>query len=170
MAKKCMSCGGAMKKMQKGGTNVKMGIYGIPQENIGTSSQYQPTAKKGGAVKKMAKGGPVKKMLKGGPSGEALRLRGMDMKFNGIDLKDAGTYQKELGREMKIAGKGLKAKGMVKKAEGQTLKAAGKILSKKQTGGATKFGMLSVKAGVDKNPRATAADRIAGAKKSVKKK
>jgi hypothetical protein len=29
-----------------------MGIYGIPQENIGTSSQFMPTAKKGGSVKK----------------------------------------------------------------------------------------------------------------------
>jgi hypothetical protein len=29
---------------------------------------------------------------------------------------------------------------------------------------ATKFGMLSVKAGIDKNPKPTAADRIAGAK------
>jgi hypothetical protein len=35
-------------------------------------------------------------------------------------------------------------------------------------GGST-FGMLSVKAGVDKNPKATAADRIAGAKMSKKK-
>ena len=112
---------------------------------------------------------PVKKMQKGGASGEDLRFRGIDMKYNGIDLKDAGTYQKELGREMKTIGKGLKAKGMVKKAEGKTLKAAGKILSKKQKGGATNFGMLSVKAGVDKNPRATAADRIAGARKTVKK-
>ena len=29
---------------------------------------------------------------------------------------------------------------------------------------ATKFGMLSVKAGIDKNPKPTAADRIAGAR------
>ena len=35
-------------------------------------------------------------------------------------------------------------------------------------GGST-FGMLSVKAGVDKNPKATAADRIAGAKMNKKK-
>jgi len=35
-------------------------------------------------------------------------------------------------------------------------------------GGSTSFGMLSVKAGVDKNPKATAADRIAGAKMSKK--
>ena len=31
-----------------------------------------------------------------------------------------------------------------------------------------KFGMLSVKAGVDKNPKATFADKIAGAKKMAK--
>jgi hypothetical protein len=32
----------------------------------------------------------------------------------------------------------------------------------------TSFGMLSVKAGIDKNPKPTAADRIAGAKKQAK--
>ena len=36
----------------KGSSNASMGIYGIPQENMGTSSQYTPVAKKGGAVKK----------------------------------------------------------------------------------------------------------------------
>ena len=35
---------------------------------------------------------------------------------------------------------------------------------KMKNGGSTSFGMLSVKAGVDKNPKPTAADRIAGAK------
>ena len=35
-------------------------------------------------------------------------------------------------------------------------------------GGSTSFGMLSVKAGVDKNPKPTAADRIAGAKMKKK--
>lgn len=35
---------------------------------------------------------------------------------------------------------------------------------KMKSGGKTSFGMLSVKAGVDKNPNPTAADRIAGAK------
>jgi len=34
--------------------------------------------------------------------------------------------------------------------------------------GKNDFGMLSVKAGVDKNPKATQADRIAGATKRVK--
>tara|TARA_R100000654_G_scaffold24700_2_gene47744 strand:- start:1134 stop:1490 length:357 start_codon:yes stop_codon:yes gene_type:complete len=40
---------------------------------------------------------------------------------------------------------------------------------KKKSSKASKFGMLSVKAGIDKNPNPTAADRIAGAKKGKKK-
>ena len=35
-------------------------------------------------------------------------------------------------------------------------------------GGATDFGMLSVKAGIDKNPKPTQADRIAGATKNMR--
>jgi hypothetical protein len=54
-----------------------------------------------------------------------------------------------------------------------SMKAAGKK-PKMAKGGSTSFGMLSVKKGVDNNPAATQADRIAGAtmKKggSVKKK
>ena len=48
----------------------------------------------------------------------------------------------------------------------------GGSVKKYAKGGSTAFGMLSVKAGIDKNPKPTAADRIAGAKKkggSVKK-
>jgi hypothetical protein len=37
----------------------------------------------------------------------------------------------------------------------------------KRDGGATDFGMLSVKAGIDNNPKATQADRIAGATKKA---
>lgn len=102
MKTKCMQCGGATKKMAKGGQalnnakgyakpqtggdNVKMGIYGIPNAGRTDSLGF----KKGGTVKKYAKGG------------------------------------------------------------------------------STAFGMLSVKAGIDKNPKPTAADRIAGAKKKAK--
>jgi hypothetical protein len=39
---------------------------------------------------------------------------------------------------------------------------------KKKDGGATDFGMLSVKAGIDKNPNPTQADRIAGATKKAR--
>jgi hypothetical protein len=39
----------------------------------------------------------------------------------------------------------------------------------KAGGSKSSFGMLSVKAGIDNNPKPTAADRIAGAKKSAGK-
>ena len=39
----------------------------------------------------------------------------------------------------------------------------------KKAKGGTSFGMLSVKAGIDKNPNPTQADRIAGAKGMAKK-
>jgi hypothetical protein len=42
-----------------------------------------------------------------------------------------------------------------------------KLKTKKAKSGG-EFGMLSVKAGIDKNPKPTAADRIAGAKKQAK--
>ena len=58
--------GGAIKKMAVGGTTTKRivkkstgGMYGIPQENLGTSGQYG-FGKKGGAVKKMKTGGTTK--------------------------------------------------------------------------------------------------------------
>jgi hypothetical protein len=48
------------------------------------------------------------------------------------------------------------------------LKKKGGAVKKMAKGGST-FGMLSVKAGIDKNPKPTAADRIAGATKNKKK-
>ena len=62
-----MSCGGPMKKMAVGGTTTKRiikkstgGMYGIPQENMGTSGQYG-FAKKGGVTKKYGYGGSTTK-------------------------------------------------------------------------------------------------------------
>ena len=40
----------------------------------------------------------------------------------------------------------------------------------KEGGTKSKFGLLSVIAGIDNNPKPTAADRIAGAKKNSRKK
>ena len=45
----------------------------------------------------------------------------------------------------------------------------GKDVKKEVKGGGSDFGMLSVKAGIDKNPNATQADRIAGATKGKKR-
>jgi hypothetical protein len=53
-----------------------------------------------------------------------------------------------------------------KYAPNKMQKDGGKMKKKAKSGG--NFGMLSVKAGIDKNPKPTAADRIAGAKKQAK--
>ena len=57
---------------------------------------------------------------------------------------------------------------MKKKSDVQKIKEAfaPKVSKNKK---ASKFGMLSVKAGIDKNPNPTQADRIAGAKMKNKK-
>jgi len=61
-----------------------------------------------------------------------------------------------------VSPKGYKVGGRVKKMGGGMMKR--KMLKK-----GTEFGMLSVKAGIDKNPKPTQADRIAGAKMNKKK-
>jgi hypothetical protein len=43
------------------------------------------------------------------------------------------------------------------------------VMQRKMAKGGSSFGMLSVKAGIDKNPKPTAADRIAGAKMRKRK-
>ncbi len=65
--------------------------------------------------------------------------------------------------------KGYKAGGRVKKMGGGMAKR--KMLKAGSNGNGKKkaFGMLSVKAGIDKNPNATYADKIAGAKMKSKK-
>ena len=49
-----------------------------------------------------------------------------------------------------------------------TMKKGGRVNTKKTMAKGGSFGMLSVKAGVDKNPKPTIADRIAGAKMKMK--
>jgi hypothetical protein len=63
--------------------------------------------------------------------------------------------------QMKKGGSSKSSKQQA--AIAMSMKAAGKK-PKMAKGGSTSFGMLSVKAGVDNNPKPTAADRIAGAK------
>ena len=63
--------------------------------------------------------------------------------------------RKEFLRERKMGG-GMMGRPMYKKG------------SKKAVGKKSDFGMLSVKAGIDNNPKPTQADRIAGAKMKKK--
>ncbi len=122
MAKKCMQCGGATKKMAKGGMPTK--VLGPAKKPFAAGIPFFTGA---------GQTGP-EYMKKGGAMGKA--------KFG------ATTPVKESCK-----------KGMVRSADGKCVMERPKF----QKGGSS-FGMLSVKAGVDKNPNPTAADRIAGAK------
>lgn len=93
-----------MKKMAVGGTTTKRiikkstgGMYGIPQENLGTSGQYG-FAKKGGATKKMQNGGltnGAKKVQKQGPIKTIKKVvkkitRPLKKAQNGIEMNGYG--------------------------------------------------------------------------------
>ena len=93
--------------------------------------------------------------------------------------KDGRTAKKDLYYYMNRA----KKRGTSKPGKGtvtdKALKDSAKTANKKmmggekekmmyKKGGKSEFGMLSVKAGYDNNPNATAADRIVGAKKGQK--
>jgi len=123
-----------------------------------------------GGTKKMAKGGPINK-----PMTYAPRQKGDTNQHMGIfgapqigqGAMDGKTGQmKKGGVTVSRAVQASCKNGYVRSADGGCVKARPVQF---KTGGST-FGMLSVKAGIDKNPKPTAADRIAGAKKTSKKK
>ena len=75
--------------------------------------------------------------------------------------KKKGKYGGDIPARKEVPGN---PHGITKKdQEGNT------ILMAKDGGSASKFGMLSVKAGIDNNPNPTQADRIAGATKKMKR-
>jgi len=79
-------------------------------------------------------------------------------------IKEKTTNKAKMGNFKNIINQSVTGKITTEGAE-QAIK---KIVLTKAGGGATDFGMLSVKAGIDKNPKATQADRIAGAKMKEK--
>jgi hypothetical protein len=132
-------------------------------------------AKCGGTMKKMAKGGPINKPMtyakaqKG--EGDNFELKGVPR--TGFGQTDGKNGQMKKGGNVK-AVKHSCPPGMVRSASGGCIAERkpgmkkGGAMKKMAKGGSTSFGMLSVKAGIDKNPRPTAADRIAGAKMKKK--
>lgn len=177
MKKMCAKCGGSMKKYQKGGSSKSSEIKYLPskaaydksirdmggpdnppvqlspreiynakmeQKKRSVVNKMYPTTgipKKGTGAKKYAKGGSTMKTTVGSatPKGQIYGIPQTGP--TGPNYQGIDT--------MKKGGAVKKVKKMAK-------------------GGATSFGMLSVKAGVDNNPKPTAADRIAGAKKKAK--
>ena len=76
--------------------------------------------------------------------------------------------KKHSALQTKLEDKGFQKSAINKVESMRPMKKGGMMMKKKAKNG-TSFGMLSVKAGVDKNPKPTAADRIAGAKGLAKK-
>jgi hypothetical protein len=140
---------------------------GFQEKSLSKAAALKPASKgslmkKGGKIIKKAQNGIVK----------SLKKAGADIKQADRDYKSSDSL-----RKLPITGKTLKEKlensktnrakadslyKVAKKREAGEMKKGGKMIKKAKNG--TSFGMLSVKAGVDKNPKPTAADRIAGAK------
>lgn len=139
--------------------------------------------KNGGAIKKMQPGGatgpnpnPTGKRkfedLLGAAAGIA-GIVGASSYFNSdkaaarqkarLDKKEVRKEARQDARQDRQTARAV-AKSNKKEKEG--FKATSSASFK--NGGATSFGMLSVKAGIDKNPKPTDADRIAGAKMKKK--
>lgn len=139
MAKKCMSCGGSMNKMAKGGIpKAQKGIVtkvmsgkGSPLYQEKPSSKYYPAPFKAPVI---GGGGPT-------PASELEKYS---------NWFERPTNKEDMKKRNPAA---FDSKGNYKP-----------FMNIRKKGGSTSFGMLSVKAGVDKNPKPTAADRIAGAK------
>ena len=180
MKKMCAKCGGATKtKMAKGGSmkttvgskSAKSFIAGIPNGGpTGPNYQGVDTMKKGGATKKKYQNGgytnttpgemlDYSKMNRGSKIGDKLRAAGS--KIRSAVKKAPAPVERPVPMDRMNTNT----------TPGQVfmppMKKGG--MTKKYAKGGSSFGMLSVKAGVDKNPKATAADRIAGAKMNKKK-
>ena len=178
--KMCAKCGGSMKKggatkkMAKGGVQK---IVGMPGYNATT---YPTTMKKGGAMKKMQSGGanpnPTGKKKFEDIIGAGAGIAGIIGASSYFNSDKAAAKQKARLEKRDVR----KEKGDVRKEARQTSRDLAKSKRREEKGfkatsspsfkkgGSTSFGMLSVKAGVDKNPKPTAADRIAGAKMKKK--
>jgi hypothetical protein len=140
--------------------------------SIGNQNPEMEFEKRGGAIKK--KGGAMKK-LGCAQCGKAMKKGGVKKMAAGGSttnkLNNARGFAKSPkgGGNQKLQIYGIPNAGMTgpdRNSQTETMKKGGSM--KKYAKGGSTFGMLSVKAGVDNNPNATAADRIAGATKKAK--
>lgn len=160
-----------IKRMEK--NEVKSAKREIRREKRLTSNSL---FKKGGAIKKMQPGGatgpnpnptgkkPFEDIL--GAAAGIAGILGASSYFNSDKAAARQKARLEKRDEKKEARQTARNLAKSKRREEKGFKAISGPSFK--NGGTTSFGMLSVKAGIDKNPKPTAADRIAGAKKNKK--
>lgn len=185
-----MKAGGSVKKVKKMANGGSAEIVGMPKYSNNPRSEQGRILQKGGAIKKYQDGAETiaeinkkdRRDIMRTPSGRAgviisaLGSAAIGAKVIADKIKAKRAAKKEAKEKKKKATETPKAKfgtsvavkssckqGMVRSPDGNCVMSRPKFKS----GGS--FGMLSVKAGIDKNPKPTAADRIAGAKMSKKK-
>ena len=142
--------------MKKGGKIIKKAQYGFNLGKAAGAAAGKVTRFKEG-VKKA--GEDIKQAERNYKTADSLRNVKPKMGPKGFNaMMDEQMSRKEKADSLRKAGRKLEG------LESLDYKKGGKIIKKAQNGKKTSFGMLSVKAGVDKNPKPTAADRIAGAK------
>lgn len=166
MCAKCggsMKKGGTMKKMQNGGPNNL-------EKKIGRLEN-----KKERLANKSSRAQSISRNFQGDPDtlskavDNALQKRAINV-MEKVSSKKGMINKKIEELKSSNASSSMKkmAKGGVQKIVGMPGYNATLYPTSFKKGGSTSFGMLSVKAGVDNNPKPTAADRIAGAKKKAK--
>ena len=142
-------------KPTTGGSNTKNGIYAIPNAGpTGPNKTGTYDYKKGGAIKKMQNGGKINYLPSKAAYEKSLSYMG-GPDNPPVQLEPREIYKAKMDQKKRsVVNKMYPTTGIPKKGVG----------AKKYAKGGSSFGMISVKAGVDKNPKPTAADRIAGAK------
>ena len=136
-----------------------MGILSYGYKGLKTIKSVKPKTKKSFQLKDFkTRVESVESGIKEGAKGSTLSKEGnakIRRKVKETMLSPARKKLLKIGRERMMGG-GMMGRPMYKKG---SKKAVGK----------SNFGMLSVKAGIDNNPKPTQADRIAGARKNRKK-
>ena len=128
----CAKCGGT-KKMALGGSAVKKApvqLYGIPQENMGTSSQMG-FGRKGGTLNEMARGGTKKSTASKAvqaASRKVLANKALAARTAGANKANAGKIASKSNLPAKTVKPGLPAK-TVKVAAKVPVKAPAKVLT-----------------------------------------
>ena len=154
------------KKYKLGGseTNTKAPVAKVKIEKLMTQkdkADIKEKAEKLYRERNKPKRGPVKKPVK--KTGKQSSGKQSSEKII-KDLQDFENTKSDItaSTDREFSKKVFEANQKAMREAGETRKKANPI-SKRKAGGQENFGMLSVKAGVDKNPNATQADRIAGA-------
>ena len=137
-----------------------MGILSYGYKGLKTIKSVKPKTKKSFQLKDFkTRVESVESGIKEGAKGSTLSKEGnakIRKKVKETMLSPARKKLLKINRERMMGG-GMMGRPMYKKG------------SKKAVGKKSNFGMLSVKAGIDNNPKPTQADRIAGARKNRKK-